>query len=136
MPGAKTKPQDCRWCRVVESGDHVVQDEPAFVVMEGSSRRRGAYLVLVTKAHVNVITRLPVSEMGAVLAGLTRASDALAQISGPVRINVYAHPVGRRGGRGHLHFRLVPELFADGKVSAEQGSGPSAFASLVETISH
>ncbi len=126
----------CRWCRLVESADHVVVDEPAFVVLESSSRSRGSYLMLVTRAHANVITQLPLDQVGAVLAGLTRASDRLTQTSGSDRVNIYAHPVGRRGGRGHLHFRLVPEFCVDGKVAAEPGSGPSAFASLAETISH
>jgi diadenosine tetraphosphate (Ap4A) HIT family hydrolase len=128
--------KSCRWCRLVQSGDHIVYDEPAFVVLEGPSRRRGRYVTLVTKAHTNVITELPPAEMGAVLAGLTRASERLREASGAPGVQVRAHPTAGRGGRGHLHFRLMPELPAAQRAAYEAFDSPSAFASLAETISH
>ena len=133
--GGSNSAKACRWCRLVESGEHVVCDEPAFVVLEGPARRRGGYVTLVTRAHVSVITQLPLAEMGAVLAGLTRTSDQMTRTSGS-RVHIHAHPVGRRGGRGHLHFRLGPESPVAAKASSGPEVGLSAFASLAEPISH
>ena len=126
----------CRWCRLVQSGEHVVVDEPAFVVFEGPARRGGGYLTLVTRAHASVITELPLGDMGAVLAGLTRVSDRLTGTAGAAEVHIYAHPVGRPRRPGHLHFRLVSDRSSNGKRSAHREAGLSAFPSLAETISH
>lgn len=126
----------CRWCRLVESGDHVVFDGPAFVLLEGPSRRRGGYLTLVTRAHASVLTQLSAPEMAAVLAGLTKASERMRSTSGADGIRIRSHPSGPGGGRGHLHFQLVPEVSGAQKPLGEFSDTRSAFASLVEAISH
>lgn len=126
----------CRWCRLVESGDHVVYDCPAFVLLEGPSRRRGGYLTLVTRAHASLLTELPAREMAAVLAGLTKASERMRGASGSDGVQIRPHPSGAGGARGHLHFQLVPEVPGARKRLDEQLDGRSAFASLVEAISH
>lgn len=132
-----TGPRSCRWCRLVQSGERVVYDEPAFVVLEGPSRRRGGYLTLVTKAHVSMLTDLPLSQTGAVLAGLTKVSERLRDCSGAMAVDVRAHRSGgRSGGNGHLHFRLMPDLPAAQRAAYETFDSLSVFASLVETISH
>jgi diadenosine tetraphosphate (Ap4A) HIT family hydrolase len=126
----------CRWCRLVESGDHVVFDGPAFVLLEGPSRRRGGYITLVTRAHASLLTELPAHEMAAVLAGLTKASERMRGTSGTDGIQIRPHPSGASGGRGHLHFQLVPEVPGARRPFDEPLEGRSAFASLVEAISH
>ena len=119
----------------MESGEHVVRDDPAFVVLEGPARSRGGYVTVVTKAHASVMADLPVGQMGALLAALTRESERLNRTSGGT-IQIHAHPSGRRNAQGHLHFRLVPEPLIDGRPQSETKVERSAFASLVETISH
>jgi diadenosine tetraphosphate (Ap4A) HIT family hydrolase len=148
--------ETCRWCRLLWSDEHVVCDAPAYVVMEGLSRRRPGALTLVPKAHVSVVTQLPLQEMASVLAGLSSASDTLRRTSGSSSVSIRAH--SRVGGpdRGHLHFQLMteppangraPEPFAGlvsvGGVPSGDDPGdirsvddPSAFASLAEATSH
>jgi diadenosine tetraphosphate (Ap4A) HIT family hydrolase len=126
----------CRWCGLVKSGEHVVSDEPAFVVFEGRPRHPGrGYFTLVPKAHVSVLTDLPLREMGAVLAGLSRASETVRSSAGCDSVQVRAHPSGRRG-RGHLHFYLVPELPMEKRSGYQAVDAPSAFASLADAINH
>lgn len=126
----------CRWCRLVTSGDHVVYDEPAFVLLEGPSRRRGGSLTLVTRAHASLLTDLPAPEMAAVLAGLTRASEQMRSASGAKSIEIRSHPSGASSARGHVHFQLVPKAQARLRSVDEPLESRSAFASLVEAISH
>lgn len=126
----------CRWCRLVQAGDHVVYDSPAFVLLEGPARRRGGYLTLVTRAHASVLTELPPREMAAVLAGLTKASERMRSASGADGIQIRPHPSGSGAARGHLHFQLVPEVPGARKRLDEPLDDRSAFASLVEAISH
>jgi diadenosine tetraphosphate (Ap4A) HIT family hydrolase len=128
--------KSCRWCRLVEAGEHVVYRDPAYVVLEGPSRRRGGYVTFVTTAHASVITDLPSWQMGAILAGLTKASDRLRDATGASNVEVRAHPTGGRGARGHLHFRLMPDSPAAKKAAQQAFDYPSAFASLAESISH
>jgi diadenosine tetraphosphate (Ap4A) HIT family hydrolase len=132
LPRAKS----CRWCRMAEAGENVVYREAAFVVLEGPWRRRGGYVTVVTTAHASNLTELPSWQMGAVLAGLTKASERLRDASGAPSVQVRAHPTGDRGGRGHLHFRLMPDLPAAQKAAYQAFDAPSAFASLAEAISH
>jgi diadenosine tetraphosphate (Ap4A) HIT family hydrolase len=126
----------CRWCRLVESGDHVVYDGPSFVLIEGASRRRGGYLTLVTRAHASLLSELPAREMAAVLAGLTKALERLRGASGSDDIQIRPHPSGAGGARGHLHLQLVREAPGTRRASDEALDSQSAFASLVEAISH
>jgi diadenosine tetraphosphate (Ap4A) HIT family hydrolase len=148
--------ETCRWCRLLWSDEHVVCDAPAYVVMEGLSRRRPGALTLVPKAHVGVVTELPVQEMASVLAGLSSASDTLRRTSGSSSVHIRAHSRAGDLGRGHLHFQLVTDppanrqaadLFAglvpvggapsgDEPVDSRPVDDPSAFASLAEAISH
>jgi diadenosine tetraphosphate (Ap4A) HIT family hydrolase len=126
----------CRWCDLVKSGQYVVHDEPAFVVLEGLPRYAGrGYLALVPKAHVRVVTDLPVHEVGAVLAGLSRVSETMRGRRGCDGVEVRAHPSGRRA-RGHLHFYLVPEVRVTTRPDYEAADQPSAFASLADAINH
>jgi diadenosine tetraphosphate (Ap4A) HIT family hydrolase len=123
----------CRWCQLVETEDHVLYDEPAFVVVESPSRARGGYLTLVPKAHVRVITELPIAHLSAVLAGLSRASERMRGSGG---VQVRPHPSGGRRGRGHVHFNLMPVPSPVEKLPEQPADDSSAFASLVEAISH
>jgi diadenosine tetraphosphate (Ap4A) HIT family hydrolase len=125
----------CRWCRLVETEEHVLYDEPAFIVVEPLARARGGYVTLVPKTHVSVITELPLAQMAAVLAGLSRASDRMRG-SGAGGVNVRSHPSGSRRGRGHVHFNLMPVTVPATERSEEMVNSSSAFASLVEAISH
>jgi diadenosine tetraphosphate (Ap4A) HIT family hydrolase len=139
----------CRWCRLGAEG-RTIYNQPAFVVAEvplGSGRRS---LVLVPKAHVDVVTELPRSEMAAVLAGLTRASKLLRQTSGAAAVRVHPRSGSGRRGRGHLHFELDAACTAnrpgdhDPVDDRPSGRGPditkgrerSVFASLAEAIGH
>ena len=125
----------CRWCRLVETEEHVLYDEPAFVVVEPLPRARGGYLTLVPKTHVGVITELPLPQMAAILAGLSRASDRMkGSASGGVQVR--PHPSGSRRARGHVHFNLMPVATTSKKASDAPVSSSSPFASLVEAISH
>ena len=89
-----------------------------------------------TRAHASVITELPGWEMGAVLAGLTKASERLRESSGATGVQVRAHPTSNRASRGHLHFRLMPESPEAQRAAYEAFDSPSVFESLVDTISH
>jgi diadenosine tetraphosphate (Ap4A) HIT family hydrolase len=148
--------ETCRWCRLLCSDEHVVCDAPAYVVMEGLSRRRPGALTLVPKAHVSVVTELPLQEMASVLAGLSSASDTLRRTSGSPSVHIRALSRAGDPGRGHLHFQLVTEPPAnapaavpsarlvrvgstpsgDEPVDSRSVDDPSAFASLAEAISH
>jgi diadenosine tetraphosphate (Ap4A) HIT family hydrolase len=100
--------QACRWCRLVETGENVVHDDPAFLVVEPTPGRRKGRATLVTKAHVSVATDLSPSDMAAVLAGLAALSDRIR--CGSSDVQIIARPSSTRQGRGHLHFDLVPEV--------------------------
>ena len=126
----------CRWCRLARSGDHVIYEEAAFVVLEGPSRRRGGYVTLVTKAHADVMTELPLPQMAAVLAALTKLSEQVRASSGAPSVQVRPHPSRHSRGTGHLHFHLVPQLPGTRNVWDDPGESQSAFASLAEAISH
>jgi diadenosine tetraphosphate (Ap4A) HIT family hydrolase len=128
----------CRWCRLLGSQGRTVYDEPAFVVVETPARRRRRSLTLVPRAHVNVVTELPLPEMAAVLAGLSRASDFLRHSSGGAGVRINAHPRSGRPADGHVHFQLGTTLAGTAQLGFESGpaEGPSAFASLADAISH
>jgi diadenosine tetraphosphate (Ap4A) HIT family hydrolase len=96
----------CQWCLPLGSEGRAIYDEPAFVVAElppGSGRRS---LLLVPRAHVNVVTELPRSEMAAVLAGLSRASTLLRQTSGASDVQIHPRSGSDSRGGGHLRFEL------------------------------
>ncbi len=148
--------ETCHWCRLLWSDEHVACDAPAYVVMKGLSRRRPGALTLVPKAHVSVVTELPLQEMASVLAGLSSASDTLRRTSGSSSVHIRALSRAGDPARGHLHFQLMTGPPANGQATepsaglARVGSAPtgdepidsrsvddpSAFASLVEAISH
>ena len=120
---------------MAETGENVVYREAAFVVLEGPWRRRGGYVTVVTTAHASNLTELPSWQMGAVLAGLTKASKRLEMLPA-LRPCKFVLITADRGGRGHLHFRLMPDLPAAQKAAYQAFDAPSAFASLAEAISH
>ena len=147
----------CRWCRLLGSEGGMVYDDPTFVVVATPARRRGRSLTLVPRAHVNVVTELPLPEMAAVLGGLSRASDLLRHNSGGAGVQINAHPSSARLGHGHLHFQLtvqsgnettghnhdetsrdqlrggsVPGM----KCARAEAEGPPVFAPLADAISH
>ena len=136
----------CRWCRPIGFTGRTICDEPSFVVVETPPGRGARSLILVPRAHVNVVTELPRSEMAAVLAGLTRASELLRRTSGAAEVQVHAH--SDQPGHGHLYFQLGTVCSANepsgdefsGSVATGRCSwavdGPSVFASLAEAIGH
>src|SRR5580700_10539946 len=125
----------CRWCRMVESGAHAVEDDGAFVLFGSLPGRRGV-LTLVPKAHVSALADLPLPHMAAVLGGLTRASDRLRATAGACGVNIRPHPTTRgRRGRTHVHFQLAPEEAAVSRSLDWVADSPSALASLIESIS-
>ena len=97
----------CRWCRWLGAQGATVIDDPAFVVVETPTRRRGRCLTLVPRAHVNVVTELPLPQMAAVLAGLSRASDVLRYSSGEAGVQVNALPHSGSPDGEHLHFQVA-----------------------------
>ncbi len=96
----------CRCCRPIGSAGRTICDETSFVVVETSPGRGAHSLILVPRAHVNVVTELTPPEMAAVLAGLTRASEFMRRTSGAAGVQVHAHSGSGQPGRGHLYFQL------------------------------
>jgi diadenosine tetraphosphate (Ap4A) HIT family hydrolase len=137
--------ETCRWCRLLDSDEQLLCDEPVFVLVGPAGRSRSGHLTLMPKAHVSTVTELSPPDMAAVLAGLTRASD-LVRATGAADVQIRPHPSGGRRGRGHLHFRLLPlrqpreqALSAGGEpvtVMPPVAVKQTAFASLSDNISH
>ena len=136
MEQEATTTNACRWCRMVESGVHALEDDVAFVLFGSLPGRRGG-LTLVPRAHVGALADLPLPQMAAVLGGLTRASDRLRETSGACGVRIQPHPTAtrRRGGRSHVHFQLAPEEAAVSRTLDWVADSPYALASLIESIS-
>ena len=78
-------------------------------------------LTLVPRRHVTTIVDLPAPEMADVLAGLTRATAAMRELSGVDRVEIHTEMDGSADGQGHVCFRVEPVLvLAD--AAAEDGS--------------
>jgi len=95
----------CTWCDLIESGQRAVYEEPALVMFDTSTQPTSSRLTLVPRAHVSVVTELPVPAMAAVLAGLARATGP---DSGRA-VQVSPKPDELCLDHAHLHFDLVLE---------------------------
>ena len=116
LPRAKS----CRWCRMAEAGENVVYREAAFVVLEGPWRRRGGYVTVVTTAHASNLTELPSWQMGAVLAGLTKASER------PERCLRRSLRAGACSSHGRPWRSRAPAFPADAGLAGRSESGLSS----------
>jgi hypothetical protein len=78
-------------------------------------------LTLVPRRHVTTLVDLPPPEMADVLAGLTRATAAIRELSGVDRVEIRTDMDSAADGQGHVCFRVEPVLVLVG-TAVEDGS--------------
>jgi diadenosine tetraphosphate (Ap4A) HIT family hydrolase len=128
-------PSTCRWCHLVESRQHLLSETAALVVAGPGAPRCAGYVTVVPRQHVSVLGQLPLPEMAAVLAGVSKVSESLRQETGAAGVEIRAHPRRSGGSGSHLHFHLVPgPAWAAAQPSANRPE--PVFSSLVEARSH
>jgi hypothetical protein len=80
------------------------------VLMEPAALHGDGCLTLVPRGHVGVVTELPVPEMAAILAGLSRLSKVVGSRRskrGESGFEIRAVPKGPPRRQAHLRFDLV-----------------------------
>lgn len=120
---ATTPLRRCPWCDLASAhGPALSQaDEPVFVVWGGPAGYPGdgddsitvglvglRGLTLVPRKHVRTLTELPAEEMADVLAGLSRATAAVRELSGVGQVEIRTDLDGLEVEREHVHFHVEP----------------------------
>jgi diadenosine tetraphosphate (Ap4A) HIT family hydrolase len=100
-------------CELCAQHDVLMQNELAYVRLEGNSLSEG-HVIVVPKRHVANFFDMTVEEQSGVLALLREAQASLEQRHAPDGYNIGVN-VGKAGGqaRMHVHVHLIPRYAGD-----------------------